>query len=188
MTAATTPAQQTPRPVLSRLFWVGPLAIVAATLANVVLQQLAVAVLRPDPAFLPLTLMPPIIFTVIGVLGAVLAGLFCIAGHMYPMFFGFKGGKGIAPGFGAAVGLSPYMLVLAPILVAVVWRWRYVSLGSIVAAGVTGPILLLLAILDLAPWSYLLFGVIGAPLVLWRHRANIERIRAGTEPKLRASV
>ena len=72
MTAATTPAQQTPRPVLSRLVWVGPLAIVAATIANVVLQQLAVAVLRPDPAFLPLTLMPPIIFTVIGVLGAVI--------------------------------------------------------------------------------------------------------------------
>ncbi len=115
-------------------------------------------------------------------------GVAVILGHCWPIWLGFKGGKGIAPGFGSAVGLSPYMLVLAPILVAVVWRWRYVSLGSIVAAGVTGPILLLLAILDLAPWSYLLFGVIGAPLVLWRHRANIERIRAGTEPKLRASV
>ncbi len=71
MTTATTTSQSAARPALSRLLWVGPLAIIAATLANVVLQQFAVAVLNPDPAFLPLTLMPPIIFTVVGVLGAV---------------------------------------------------------------------------------------------------------------------
>lgn len=65
-------ASTTTRPALSRLLWVGPLAIVAATVANVILQQLAVALLRPDPAFMPLNLMPPIIFTVVGVLGAVL--------------------------------------------------------------------------------------------------------------------
>lgn len=117
-----------------------------------------------------------------------LVGVTVIIGHCWPIWLGFKGGKGIASGFGSAVGLSAYMLILAPILVVVVWRWRYVSLGSIVAAAVTGPILLVLAVLDLAPWSYLIFGIFGAPLVLWRHRANIGRIRAGTEPKLRASV
>jgi hypothetical protein len=72
MATATITAQPTARPALSRLFWVGPLAIVAATLANVVLQQIAVALLNPDPAFLPLTLMPPIVFSVVGVLGAVI--------------------------------------------------------------------------------------------------------------------
>jgi len=69
-TAPTTTA--TARIPLNRLAWVGPLTIVLATLANVILQQLAVAVLQPDPAFMPLTLMPPIVFTVVGVLGAVI--------------------------------------------------------------------------------------------------------------------
>ncbi len=72
MNTAPTATQPTARPALSRLLWVGPLTIVAATIANVIIRQLAVAVLRPDPAFMPLTLMPPILFTVIGVLGAVL--------------------------------------------------------------------------------------------------------------------
>lgn len=79
MTATATSARASARPALGRLLWVGPLAIVAATLASVVLQQLAVALLRPDPAFLPLTLLPPIIFTVVGVLGAVI--VYALAGR-----------------------------------------------------------------------------------------------------------
>jgi hypothetical protein len=69
VTSSTSSAQ---RISFARLLWVGPLAIIAATIANVLLQQIAVAVLRPDPAFLPLSLMAPIIFTVVGVLGAVI--------------------------------------------------------------------------------------------------------------------
>jgi hypothetical protein len=72
MATLASPAQQTERVSLSRLLWVGPLTIVVATIASFIIQQLAVAVLRPDPAFLPLTLMPPIIFTIVGVLGAVI--------------------------------------------------------------------------------------------------------------------
>jgi hypothetical protein len=72
MTTTATTAQPVTRPALSRLLWVGPLTIIAATLANVVLQQLAVALLRPDPAFMPLNLLPPIVFTIVGVLGAVI--------------------------------------------------------------------------------------------------------------------
>jgi hypothetical protein len=72
MASTVASTQPTERVAFSRLLWVGPLAIVAATVANVIIQQIAVAVLQPDPAFLPLTLMPPIIFTVVGVLGAVI--------------------------------------------------------------------------------------------------------------------
>jgi hypothetical protein len=72
MASITSSPQATARPALSRLLWVGPLAIIAATLANVVLQQIAVALLNPDPGFLPLTLLPPILFTVVGMLGAVI--------------------------------------------------------------------------------------------------------------------
>jgi hypothetical protein len=72
MATLASPAQQTERVSFSRLLWVGPLTIVVATIASFIIQQIAVAVLRPDPAFLPLTLMPPIIFTIVGVLGAVI--------------------------------------------------------------------------------------------------------------------
>ncbi len=72
MASITSSAQLTERVAFNRLLWVGPLAVIAATLANVVLQQLAVAVLNPDPAFIPLTFAAPIVFTVVGVLGAVI--------------------------------------------------------------------------------------------------------------------
>ena len=72
MTPTAASTQPTERVVFSRLLWVGPLAILASVVANVLLQQIAVAVLQPDPAFMPLTLPPPILFTVVGVLGAVI--------------------------------------------------------------------------------------------------------------------
>src|SRR3712207_5019804 len=72
MASVPSSAPSSARPVLSRLLWVGPLTIVVATLANVVIQQIAVALLRPDPAFMPLTMGPPIFFTVVGVLAAVI--------------------------------------------------------------------------------------------------------------------
>ena len=71
MVSRTSSAHPIERIAVNRLLWVGPLTILAAVVANVIIQQIAVAVLNPDPAFLPLTLMPPIIFTVFGVLGAV---------------------------------------------------------------------------------------------------------------------
>ena len=72
MTSNAASAHPTARGAFNRLLWVGPLTILAAIVANVIIQQIAVAVLNPDPAFLPLTLLPPIIFTVVGVLGAVI--------------------------------------------------------------------------------------------------------------------
>jgi Family of unknown function (DUF6069) len=72
MASVTSSAQPTGRVAFSRLPWVGPLTILAAIVANVIIQQIAVAVLRPDPAFMPLTFAVPIVFTLIGVLGAVI--------------------------------------------------------------------------------------------------------------------
>ena len=71
MASSTSPAHPIERIAVNRLLWIVPLTILAAVVANVIIQQIAVAVLNPDSAFLPLTLMPPIIFTVVGVLGAV---------------------------------------------------------------------------------------------------------------------
>ena len=72
MTANALPAQPAERVALGRLLWAGPLAIVAAIVANIVIQQIAVTVLQPDPQFMPLTLPVPIVFTLVGVLGAVI--------------------------------------------------------------------------------------------------------------------
>lgn len=71
MVSTLASGQTTDRVSFARLLWVGPLAIVAAVIVNVLIQRIAVAVLNPDPGFGPLTAMPPVLFTVIGGLGAV---------------------------------------------------------------------------------------------------------------------
>jgi len=72
MASVASSAQPTERVTFSRLLWVAPLTILAAIIANVIIQQIAVAALRPDPAFMPLTFVVPIVFTLIGVFGAVI--------------------------------------------------------------------------------------------------------------------
>jgi uncharacterized protein DUF6069 len=72
MASITSSAHPIERVAFNRLLWVGPLTILAAIVANVVIQQVAVAVLQPDPLFMPLTLIVPIVFTFVGVLGAVI--------------------------------------------------------------------------------------------------------------------
>lgn len=72
MLSAVSTAQPMERVAFNRLLWVGPLTILVAVIANVLIQQIAGVVLQPDPGFIPLTLMPPIMFTIIGVLGAVI--------------------------------------------------------------------------------------------------------------------
>jgi hypothetical protein len=72
MASAVSPTRLTERVALNRLVWVGPLTIVAAIVANVLIRQIATAVLQPDPMFMPLSFPVPIVFTFIGVLGAVI--------------------------------------------------------------------------------------------------------------------
>jgi len=72
MASITSSAHPIERIAFNRLLWVGPLTILAAIVANVVVQQVAVAVLQPEPLFMPLTLIVPIVFTFVGVLGAVI--------------------------------------------------------------------------------------------------------------------
>ena len=72
MASITSSIHPIERIAFNRLLWVGPLTILAAIVANVVVQQIAVAVLQPDPLFIPLTLIAPIVFTFVGVLGAVI--------------------------------------------------------------------------------------------------------------------
>ncbi len=111
------------------------------------------------------------------------AGLAAFLGHVYTVFLGFKGGKGVATALGVFLGVSPLAVLFAVAIFALlVWKWRYISLGSISAAAAM-PILV--ALLDRRP---LLVGmtVVVAALVIWKHRENIGRLRAGTENRFKA--
>ena len=115
---------------------------------------------------------------------AVAAALAAIAGHVFPVFLRFRGGKGVAVGCGAYLALSPEAVLCAlAVFGVVVAVSRYVSLGSILAA-VAYPV-----------WAYVfgasragvLGGVAGAILIVLKHRDNIRRLFQGNEHKLAAS-
>jgi glycerol-3-phosphate acyltransferase PlsY len=120
-------------------------------------------------------------------------GCAAIAGHIFPIYVKFKGGKGVATSFGVAIGLWPYFTVCAAVFavtwVVVVLTWHYVSLASI-AASVVFPMALILAIILVPGWEFVsLWPVVVTALaipvmVIVRHRGNIRRLLAGTESKV----
>ena len=120
-------------------------------------------------------------------------GCGAILGHIFPIYVKFKGGKAVSTSFGVALGLWPYYTICAcfaiSIWIVVVLIWRYVSLASI-AASVTFPVVLILAIVLKPGWDFvslwpLLIAATAIPLmVIIRHRENIKRLLAGTESKI----
>lgn len=110
-------------------------------------------------------------------------GLAAFLGHVYTIFLGFKGGKGVATALGVFLGVAPIAVGIATILfVAIVFWSRFVSLGSICAAAVMP---LLVALFDRRV-PMVLMTVIVAALVVWKHRENITRLREGTENRFKA--
>lgn len=129
--------------------------------------------------------------------GAYLAGLFCMIGHIYPLYFGFRGGKGVLSSAGMLALLDWRLFVVAiGIFLVVFAACRIVSLGSILAA-VSYPVANFLflyfqnyrmAAPGAVPLSYVwittLFALATSSLLIWKHRANIQRLKSGTEKKL----
>jgi glycerol-3-phosphate acyltransferase PlsY len=100
-------------------------------------------------------------------------------GHIFPVFFQFKGGKGVATAFGALLVLSFGVAIVSLIVWAVVlFLTRYVSLSSMIAAVVAAILLLFIHT------SYFVPVAIIAGLIIFRHMENIERLKAGTENKI----
>jgi glycerol-3-phosphate acyltransferase PlsY len=109
------------------------------------------------------------------------AGGFAFLGHCYPVWLGFKGGKGVATYFGLLLfGMPPLGVVVAVIWLAVAMMFRYSSLAALIAAG-AAPVL---AFVGGYSGSETAFLVVLALLIVWTHRTNIARLRAGIEQKI----
>ncbi len=117
-----------------------------------------------------------------------------VVGHMHSPFLGFAGGKGVATGFGAMVAVWPHITAAALIALAV-WIitlkiWKMVSISSCLAAIAMPLAILLLSTLARWPadpvtaWPYIALTTLVALLVIYKHRANLARVRAGTERRI----
>ncbi len=108
-------------------------------------------------------------------------GAAAVAGHCYPVFFGFRGGKGVATGGGVLLVVAPLVMGAAVAAYAVLALWLRVSaVGSLAAAALVMPGLVLAGVRG---WALAWFGLMLA-LILWRHRSNLSRLRAGEENRV----
>ncbi len=111
------------------------------------------------------------------------AALGCILGHNFPVWLRFKGGKGVATSLGVIIGMMPLAALIDFVIWGVVFKIsRYVSLASLVAAACLPVVVIALMFLGgVRGWANFYFAVAAAALVIKRHTANIQRLRAGTE-------
>ena len=119
------------------------------------------------------------------------SALAVIFGHNWPVFIGFRGGRGTASGWGALLVLSPIAgLIATAIGLTLVAATRYVSLGSVSAAALGSVAIIALALTGIyeTPLVYTWYGAIGGTLIVLRHRDNIRRLLNGTERKMGQQV
>lgn len=116
--------------------------------------------------------------------GGMIAAVAVIAGHIWPVFFSFKGGKGVATCIGVLLCLSPvYALLVIALGVGVLYFTRMVSLASI-SASILYVILSTLSAISTGSWMQFFFGLTMTTLVIFAHRENIIRLRNGTEGRI----
>jgi glycerol-3-phosphate acyltransferase PlsY len=111
----------------------------------------------------------------------VAAGLAAIIGHVYPLWLQFRGGKGVATTAGVFAVLTPLALAIAAVaFVLAVFVTRYISVGSVTAALT----LAAAAVIDDPPNAVVAGAIVAALVIVHRHRANLARLVAGTEPRI----
>ncbi|EAE7093216.1 glycerol-3-phosphate 1-O-acyltransferase PlsY [Listeria monocytogenes] len=110
-----------------------------------------------------------------------LTGAFAIIGHSFPLFAGFRGGKAVATSAGVILAYAPLLFVAALVVFLVTLKLsKYVSLSSMI-----GALAALIISLFMGDWILIILVTCIALFVIWRHRANITRIRNGEEPKIK---
>ena len=118
----------------------------------------------------------------LGLNGAMLAGLVVVIGHNWPCFFQFKGGKGVASTLAVMLLTFPIPAIICYVVaIVLIATTKYVSLGSITLAALFA---ILVIATNWANWLVILWVLIIAGLLIWRHHANIGRLLHGTENKL----
>jgi len=112
-------------------------------------------------------------------------GFAAVVGHVWPVFAGFRGGRGVLTGAGVLLGLNPVAaLCVVPVALLVIAATRYVSLASITACALAGPAFIAFAATGHSEWAYAAAATAGGWLIVAVHHDNIARLRAGTERKL----
>jgi len=113
------------------------------------------------------------------------AGLSAAFGHDWPLFAGFQGGRGVSTSFGAALAMSPIAAAaLIPVGAGLVAYTRIMSVMSVGMAPLLAIVFVVLAAVGFHSWAYAVYALIAAAMVLALHRDNIQRLLAGTEPRL----
>ncbi len=116
---------------------------------------------------------------------AAVAGFAAVVGHNWSVFIRFTGGRGVATSVGAIGAVSPWTLVvISPVVWLVMWRWRYVSLGSLVGALIMPIVTIGWFLVGKANAPAIAYAVCASALVAFAHADNIARLRAGTERKI----
>ena len=126
-------------------------------------------------------------YFMMGLLGAYIAGFFCILGHMFPVFFKFRGGKGVVTAATSMLMCNPIVfLILLVLFVLIVYIWRYISLASVLCV-LLYPMILsgVDTLLIGGSGIYMIFAILTTVLVVLKHRDNIKRLLDGKENKLK---
>ncbi len=117
-----------------------------------------------------------------GPAGGLVAGIAVVLGHVFPVWLGFKGGKGVATGFGVLLTAAPLAGLAAGVVWLLVAAATRISSAGALAASAAAPLFAWVTGRPMAAWLALAVGA----LIWWRHAPNIARLRAGTEPRIGA--
>jgi glycerol-3-phosphate acyltransferase PlsY len=124
--------------------------------------------------------VPVLIAAPFGEAAMLVTGLAALLGHLFPIWLHFKGGKGVATGLGVLLGtFLPVGLVACATWLSIAGASRYSSLSALTAFAIAP-----LAALIFGRWHLAILAAVIAVLVFWKHRGNIARLRAGTEPRI----